>query len=145
MQIMIRASIRSDFAAIQALLSELWPEMTLDIPDMQKVFEEGLRSSHQSYISALSQEQLVGFCDMVFINGFWQAGLLVYINAIIVDKNFRGQGIGTLLLQQVFQEAKHRDCRYVMLDSASHRTEAHAFYHKHGFEQQKSLLFMKQL
>ena len=75
----------------------------------------------------------------------WDAsGNLGHIDELIVDKKFRGQGIGQSLLEKMTEIARENDCKRIELDSAFNRREAHVFYEKSGFEN-RAYLFSKKL
>lgn len=60
-------------------------------------------------------------------------GKHMYIDDLITLTNSRSKGMGNKLLDWLRQEAKTQQCRYITLDSATHRNQAHKFYFKNGF------------
>lgn len=54
------------------------------------------------------------------------------IEVLWVDKELRGQGLGTLLLDQAEQIARQRGCGYVILETFSF--QALAFYQKRNYQ-----------
>jgi ribosomal protein S18 acetylase RimI-like enzyme len=66
------------------------------------------------------------------------------IDELVVDIEYRNRGIGRLLINEMEAIAKHRGCKRLELDSAFHRTTAHAFYEKQGFER-RAWLFTKEI
>jgi ribosomal protein S18 acetylase RimI-like enzyme len=66
------------------------------------------------------------------------------IDELVVDREYRNQGIGKLLMNEMEAIAKNRGCKRLELDSAFHRTNAHAFYEKQGFEK-RAYLFSKEI
>jgi GNAT superfamily N-acetyltransferase len=57
------------------------------------------------------------------------------LSAIVVDESCRGEGVGGALVAAIEEEARARGCRLLFLTTADRRTEAHAFYRRHGFEE----------
>ena len=55
------------------------------------------------------------------------------ILALAVSPQAQGQGIGKTLLQGLEHEAKKRGYNFIRLNSADHRTGAHAFYERVGY------------
>jgi len=78
--------------------------------------------------------KVVGFSSLSIQHNFWQEGRIAYITTIIVDEKSRGQGVGTMLLDEIQETAGSRGCGKIELESAFHRREAHDFYEKMGFE-----------
>jgi ribosomal protein S18 acetylase RimI-like enzyme len=56
------------------------------------------------------------------------------IENVVVDESARGAGHGELLLRHMVEAAKAAGCYKVVLTSRKHRTDAHRFYRRLGFE-----------
>jgi ribosomal protein S18 acetylase RimI-like enzyme len=56
-----------------------------------------------------------------------------YIEDVIVDESYRGQGLGEKLVRELIDIAKQRGVKSVTLTSRSHRAAAHKLYVKLGF------------
>ena len=55
------------------------------------------------------------------------------IEYLFVKEEFRGQGIGSQLLQQAESEAKKKNCRYAFVNT--YQFQAPAFYQKYGYKE----------
>ena len=87
----------------------------------------------------------VGLNQTWIMNNFWQEVQIAYVYAMIVDEAYRGQGIGSRLLEEAFRYAKKFGCKKIELDSSFQREKAHKFYtEKLGFEK-RAFLFSKDL
>lgn len=142
--IQIRPCRSEDFDEVFDLLRQLWPEQTLDADALRVVYDRALASNLQTYICATDGERIVGFGSLTMKNNLWQAGYLGHVDELIVDKEHRGRGVGTQLLEHIIALAKQQGCSRVELDTAFKRTEAHQFYEQHGF-QKRGFLFSKVL
>lgn len=69
-------------------------------------------------------------------------GLIEYL---IVDQNYRRQGIGRKLMEHVIAVCRGRKCTRIILLSNDHRKEAHAFYESMGFDCSDKVGFVKYL
>lgn len=68
------------------------------------------------------------------------------ILALAVRSDHQGRGIGRRLLAALEKKARQEKASFIRLNSASHRTEAHAFYRKLSYVDDKTQLrFMKLL
>jgi len=56
------------------------------------------------------------------------------IGVLVVDKDFRKQGIGTKLMKKAEQWAKEKGYSEIRLRSGGHRKEAHQSYKAIGYE-----------
>jgi len=133
-----------DFCDVMQLLGQLWPDKQLDRSLLQKAFDRGVRSDSQVYLCATHGQRIVGFGSLTLKNNLWQEGYLGHIDELVVDCEYRGRGVGTLLLNELVAIATERECRRVELDSAFHRKQAHQFYERHGFEN-RAFLFSRVL
>jgi GNAT superfamily N-acetyltransferase len=52
---------------------------------------------------------------------------------VFVEEAYRGQGIGTALIEEAIAEAKARGCYKLIAQSRHAKPEVHALYEKHGF------------
>lgn len=62
--------------------------------------------------------------------------MLLFIDDLIVNKNYRNKGIGNLLLQNVINYAKEQNCETVELKSNINNEKSHKLYEKLGFKKQ---------
>lgn len=140
----IRSCAEEDFPFVFELLKQLWPGAQLDTEMLQRVYERALNSDKQKLIVGLIDGKIAGFCSLTVKNNLWLAGNLGHIDELIVDKRFRGRGIGKKLMDGIIKIARENDCKRVELDSAFHREDAHRFYEDLGFEN-RAYLFSKSI
>lgn len=60
------------------------------------------------------------------------SGRTLYVDDLVTDSALRSQGHGEAMLKWLIALAKEAGCTTFMLDSGTHRHEAHAFYFRHG-------------
>ncbi|WP_375476064.1 GNAT family N-acetyltransferase [uncultured Nostoc sp.] len=101
--------------------------------------------AHIVYVATLEDEYVIGWththiCDSIVIP---TPAILL---GLVVDKDYRHNGIGRILMQQIEQWASLAGCEGVLLRSNIKRQEAHLFYEKIGYTNIKqSLTFYKKL
>ncbi len=144
MNIIIRDSKNADFDGVLSLFGQLWPNKDLNPNDLKAVFDRGIQSDTDKYLCAEENGKVIGFCAFAVVNNFWQEGYIAYAYAMIVDDSFRGNGIGSSLLEKAFDIAKSMGCKKFELDSGFPREKAHKFYEKIGFEK-RAYLFSRDL
>jgi ribosomal protein S18 acetylase RimI-like enzyme len=135
----IRQGTTDDFEQVYTLLPQLWPNSKLNKKKLRLSFDRALNSEHQHYLCAVDKKVVVGFCSLSIKNSLWQQGFIAHIDEIIVDRAYRGLGIGTLLMVKALKIAKRTGCTRLELDSAFHRKKAHEFYTRLGFENRAHL------
>lgn len=57
-----------------------------------------------------------------------------YLSNIAVDPHFRGQGIGTYILENAFKAADKKGCKRVLLDVTTDNEGARRLYERFGFK-----------
>jgi glucosamine-phosphate N-acetyltransferase len=134
----------SDFDAVFPLLQQLWPAKSLDRDALSNLFGDALLADSRVLLCARLDHRVVGFGSMTLKTHLWHGGLVGWVDELVVDGEYRGRGIGRMLLARLMETAAKSGCRAVELDSAFHRKEAHAFYEKLGFEK-RAFLFSKTL
>jgi GNAT superfamily N-acetyltransferase len=140
----VRRCSAEDFDAVLALLHQLWPGESLDADALRAAFGRVLDSPWHVVLCTVEADRLIGFGSLTIRNSLWQAGYLGHIDELVVDREHRGRGIGTRLLEELVARAQQRGCRRLELDSAFHRHEAHRFYAQQGFER-RGYVFSRKL
>lgn len=140
----IRDTSMKDFERILPLFYQLWPNKKIDENELKRVFERGIGSEHDTYISAEIDGCIVGFCAYGIMNNFWQEGYIGYIYTMIVDEKYRGKGIGKALIEAACEKAKSFGCKKMELDSGFHREVAHKFYENNKYVK-RAFLFSRDL
>ncbi len=129
----IRYCQQDDFDSVVKLLRQLWPDLILDVGALHVVYSQAISTDRQKLIVGIADEQVVGFCSLTIKNNLWQAGNLGVVDELVVDSNYRGQGIGKKLMAHISKIALENKCKRIELDSSFHRKQAHRFYESIGF------------
>jgi GNAT superfamily N-acetyltransferase len=78
--------------------------------------------------------EVVGVCQVIVFRHFQSmGGRCAEIESMHVHPEWRGKGIGGLLLERAVSLATSHGCYRVQLTSNKKRDEAHRFYLRHGF------------
>jgi GNAT superfamily N-acetyltransferase len=78
--------------------------------------------------------QVVGVCQLIVFRHLQSHGsLCAEVESVHVHPDFRGRGIGHLLMDAVIERARSLSCYRVQLTSNLARTDAHRFYAQLGF------------
>lgn len=136
--LLFKEAQQSDLATIIQLLSDdklgSARENTQDTSLYLTAFNAIQTQSGNSIIVAVAQEQIVGVFQLTFVPGLSRNGMLrAQIEAVRVNQQYRGQGIGKALIQHALKLAKKAGCGMVQLTSDKQRTDALRFYENLGF------------
>lgn len=117
----------SDVKSINFLLSLLTSTPTkINITKLNEI------SKNSRLLLALdSKNKIIGMASLAIIN--IPTGKSGRLEDVVVDTNFRGQGIGTTLIQKIIAEAKKLHLKKLDLTSKPERIEANKMYLKLNF------------
>ena len=140
MNITIRSAARNDLPAVVRLLAsdaitgkrELFSEPLL--PSYSQAFEEITGDKNNELIVAESDGAIVGTLQLTFIPNITQrGGKRALVEAVFVDAQCRGQGIGKMMMEWAIERARQMDCRMIQLTTNKARPDAQRFYQSLGF------------
>jgi GNAT superfamily N-acetyltransferase len=127
----VRSVTAADFDAVTALLAELGrPQVTAETTAAaREVFDAQLADDLADHLVAVDDAgRVVGFCSQHYRTRLNHSTLEAWIPDLIVAEEARGAGVGGALLEEAERRARERGCHDLVLESAYHRTRAHAFY-----------------
>lgn len=133
MDILIRTIAEQDFAALISLFREFSvfekqpDKMTNTVEQMQaeKQFINGFVAIDQS------TGQIVGYATWFFAYYTW-VGKSLYMDDLYVKPDYRGNYIGTKLINEVIGKAKKENCRRIRWQVSKWNEPAKKFYEKLG-------------
>lgn len=143
----IRRLTIDDLDALIALLHQLWPDKPIDKDAVKIIINHGLDDDNQEYICAVDGEELIGFCSLTIKNNIWLEAKSGNVDELVVDVAHRNRSVGRLLMREIERIARNSGCKRLDLESADHRTVAHEFYERIGFEKiaYSSYFFAKEI
>jgi GNAT superfamily N-acetyltransferase len=107
-------------------------------PGLREAILQPLRAFNESRIGPVKPEPLaITLRDPdsgAVMGGLWGSSVVgwLYVDLLVVPEEFRGQGLGSALLQQAEAIARKRGCIGMWLHTATF--QAPAFYEKLGFQ-----------
>lgn len=82
-------------------------------------------------LTAKEGSQVLGTVTLVCCRGL--ADNFMVVEDLVVRPGLTGRGIGSRLMEEADRFARDNGCAYAILVSSAFRTDAHRFYHTHGF------------
>ena len=130
----IRRIIAEDAEAVNALSRQLGYPLSKE--QTLKNINEVLGSNEHDAFVAVHENKIAGWI------GLAQAIMIELpphceINGLVVDENYRGKGVGKLLIEKARQWAKEKGNSKMSLHCNVKREEAHLFYRHLGFSEIK--------
>ena len=127
----IRSAAKADAAAIAELMTEL------GYPTTAEAMRDRLNAlmPDVSYVTLVAETDghIVGMIGGTTGYYYEKDGLYARLLVLCVSSQARGSGIGAQLVDALEQWAVSRGARDIVVNSAFHRTRAHAFYERLGY------------
>jgi GNAT superfamily N-acetyltransferase len=139
--ITIRRAARRDIPSLLHLYNPIpTPDddesATLALGEADAIFDRIDADANQALLVAESDLRVIGSLVLVVVANLAHRGQpWAVIENVAVHASVRGQGIGTLLLEEAVRRARGARCYKVVLSAHQSRTEAHRLYHKLGLQQ----------
>ncbi len=133
----IRALGASDLEALLQLYEHLH-ENDDPLPDRRELaaqWEHICSDPALIYLGGFRGAELVSSCTAVVVPNLTRgARPYAVIENVVTQRDLRGQGVGSRVLQALLDRRWAAGCYKVMLQSAAHRDSAHRFYEANGFD-----------
>ncbi|HEV6954521.1 MAG TPA: GNAT family N-acetyltransferase [Promicromonospora sp.] len=99
-------------------------------------FEAIAASPDNELVVAEVDGAVVGVMQLTFIPGISRNGASrLLVEAVRVDKELRGQGVGARMMEHAHERGRARGCALAQLTSDKQRPDAHRFYRRLGYAQ----------
>jgi GNAT superfamily N-acetyltransferase len=142
MSIRIRKSKTSDAHALADLIRAqgIFTRINVETPEeteervRRHLALDGADDSHLVLVARNADGQIAGYCAVHWLPYLFLSGPEGYVSELFVHPEFRGQGIGGLLLEAVKSEAVVRGCsRLSLINMRSRESYLRQFYAKQGW------------
>jgi GNAT superfamily N-acetyltransferase len=134
MEINIRKAVEADFEQIHALFTEFaafekHPEKMLNTVERMKDEQEFFNC----WVAEMPDNRIIGYVSCFFCYYTW-TGKALYMDDLYVKPQFRGNAIGTRLIDRVIRYAKETGCHRLRWQVSEWNKPAIDFYRKIGAE-----------
>jgi len=128
--IIIREVVAEDASEITILSQQLGYSM---LPQQTAQNINALKQSkHNEVFVAVYQQEVIGWVGLSYIISLTSAPLCE-INGLVVEEQFRGRGVGKMLIEKAKEWSKNKGVNKLRLRCNVKRKEALLFYQKIGF------------
>lgn len=138
MDIKIRKATVNDFPAIFGLIMELAeyeksPEKVSN--SLELMYEQ--KEYFNCYVAETEEKEIIGMALYYFAYYTW-VGKTLYLDDLYVKEAYRGNGLGTRLMDKMFEVAKTEKCKRFRLQVLNWNHPAIKLYEKSGFNVDKT-------
>lgn len=139
--IVVAPATRADLPAIVSILARetlLGVRDSADpaaLPAYERAFDDIAADPRAMLYVARIGGRVVGTFQLVFFRALLRQGaLLAHAEAVQVDPEIRGRGVGRAMMDFAIAEARRAGAGSLQLASNKQRHDAHRFYERAGFE-----------
>lgn len=125
-------ALRDINALLQQLASEYKPE---DLDGLRAAVED----THTTVMTVKDGDRIIGMGYLFLLQTL--QGRNGYIEDVIVDEAYRGQGLGVQLMEALITEAKKQGMTEIELTSRPARVAANKLYQRLGFRQRETNVY----
>lgn len=103
---------------------------------MKEIYAQLKNNPHYILLGAYNQtNQLTGtIMGLLCYDMAMECQPIMFMENMVVDKNYRKKGIGKQLLNKLEEMSKERNCVFIQYCSSIFRKEAHQFYESMGYD-----------
>ena len=91
--------------------------------DARKIWKDEIEGNKKiKYFGAVENGKVISTCYVLIIPNLTRLGSsIAFVENVVTDKAFRGQGLGRKIMEKAIDIARHNNCYKVILQSASFR------------------------
>ena len=135
--VVIEPAISEDLDELSSLLGELFSEESDFRPNKDKqlrglrlIFEQPSRGR----VFVLRRDRsIVGMINLLFTISTAEGGFVVLLEDLVIHKEHRGHGFGSMLLDYAVEFARQKNFRRITLLTDRPELRSQSFFRKHGF------------
>jgi len=134
MAISIRTATEADLETIHLLNKEF--SIFIKTPEKFKITIEQMKSERQYFKILVAEKEdgeIIGFAS-TFVAWYSWIGKSLYLDDLYVVEKFRGDGLGSKLIDEVIKMAKKENCKKVKWQVSKWNQDAIDFYKSKGAE-----------
>jgi ribosomal protein S18 acetylase RimI-like enzyme len=141
----IRRLNEEDLPALARLYVQFWNEES-SLGRMEETFARLKEDPDYIFLVADVDEEIAGsLMGIICEELYGECRPFMVIEDVIVDREFREQGIGSALMREIEAYAVSRNCNYAIFVSEQERTDAVPFYRSLGYAPDSYRGFKKRL
>jgi GNAT superfamily N-acetyltransferase len=130
-QLHIRPVVVADATALAPLLGELGYPSTVE--EIERRLARNARQHQSEGWVAVHDGATVGFAAGLMLRSYVSNGASAQLTSLVVASRARGMGVGRQLVAHFEEWAREHGAVRVVVTSALHRDDAHAFYPAIGY------------
>lgn len=138
----IRTASRTDTAAIESLYRQLVDDENVNVTEFQiQALDEDART--RLLVCTIDGYVLGTVLVSLCADAMYAAQPFAVVENLVIDREYRGKGLGQALLREVERFCLSQNCSKIMLLSSVSRVNAHRLFEHVGFRGDRKVGFVK--
>jgi N-acetylglutamate synthase-like GNAT family acetyltransferase len=139
LEIKIRRGKLKDISQIYNLgkhAKELEFSKKMNFHDKVELKEFVTKTKDNILLVSISNKKVIGFLYAKIVSRTW-----CILDNLVVDEKFREEGIGSLLLEDLYKILKNKKVNYIQILEDIHHKKTREFWKKKGFKEEKKFIW----
>lgn len=133
---LIREAVEADLGEVQRLLITMDGDNEVEASRALEIWNRMKQYPYYKVLVVEEDQRLIATCSLIILDNLGHQGAkLAVVESVIVEQNYRRNGVGQMMMNHVMELAQKEGCYKLMLSSNKKRIMAHKFYQKLGFKQ----------
>lgn len=124
---------KEDSKGILTLQSQIYRISSLP-QNARHLLEKLLKADYCDLVVAKENGKVIGSAFIFYMPIPAHGKPFAYLEGMVVDKDYRGKGIGSAMLKKIIDLTRQKNCYKIIFTSGFNREDSHKFYEKLGFK-----------
>jgi len=143
-----RRAKKSDFSEIMRFYEQLWSVGKIvpkNMKKLKKAWHKIIKADYDYELVLEKDNKLIGHVTMRIIPEFWLKEKVGMIDDVVIDKDYRGQGLAKKMMKELEKIAKKKKIKTLILYTENYRPEAIKLYEKLKYQKLDKIWYKKEI
>lgn len=104
----------------------------IDYSSFETTIDEMIMRNDYKMIAIMQDNEILAVAGY-WVSRMFYCGRYLQIHNLIVDENYRSQGLGTKIIRYLEEKARSLNCQKIVLDSHTENKKSHCLYYNENF------------
>ncbi|MDZ7798918.1 MAG: GNAT family N-acetyltransferase [Patescibacteria group bacterium] len=143
-----RPAKKSDFSEIMRLYEQLWSPGKIvpkNMKKLKKAWHKIIKANYDYELVLEKNNKLIGHVTLRIIPEFWLKDKMGLIDDVVIDKDYRGQGLADKMMKEIKKIAKKKKVKTLVLYTEDYRPKAIKLYNRLKYQKLDKIWYKKEI